>query len=459
MVFYVKTPTTCVNNDSDFIFERYAFAPDIGVLQLFYRIEGGAQFEERIVFPATPRALSEADLAALDHALRLVFLLAGVSYYKTTCAESLRCEAFALDPTTAAFVKKVYRLGLGEFAHKNSIDLRQRINFIASDAPPPTPVALKLDHHLCVPIGGGKDSIVTLECLRTAAVPMTLFALGSASGIAAPIMATIAQAGMSSMTVARTIAANLFTANAAGAYNGHVPITAILSAITIVCLILRGIDTTVMSNEHSASSPNLYSNGVAVNHQYSKSFEFEQDFSNYIQQHISPDIKYFSLLRPLSEVEIMRRFARLEQYHSIFRSCNTAFRQDAARRGQNWCCECPKCRFVFLALAPFVTRSHLIEIFGRNLLNEAEQTDGFAALCGLGTHKPFECVGEIDESVLLMRKLAHSPEWSQDLIVQEMNRRLASTPLVTDTQYEQLFTLQIPHRVPPEYLQVLNANK
>ena len=119
----------------------------------------------------------------------------------------------------------------------------------------------------------------------------------------------------------------------------------------------------------------------------------------------SKGVRYFSFLRPLSEVAIARRFARHTAYLPVFRSCNAAFRQSPERRATNWCCDCPKCRFVFLALAPFVDRQLLIATFGRDMLDDPAQIDGFAELCGLRRHKPFECVGEVEESATVMAHL------------------------------------------------------
>ena len=195
------------------------------------------------------------------------------------------------------------------------------------------------------------------------------------------------------------------------------PITGILSAIVLACAVLAGFDSIVMSNEHSAIAPNLTVGGVGINHQYSKSLEFEQDFNEYVARHITPNIAYFSLLRPLSEIEIARRFARHPQYFDSFRSCNTAFRQSVAERGRHWCCNCPKCRFVFLALAPFVPKKRLIAIFGRNMLADESQAEGFAELCGLRKHKPFECVGEVTESTAVATLLASDPDWRDDAVI------------------------------------------
>jgi len=445
-------------NSGPFIFERYEYENASGTLQLHYRFEQGPAFVEKIVFPRAERALAHGDLAALDASFRLIFLLAGASYYKTFAPEQLLCPAFALDKDTAAFVEKTYRKGLAEFAYNNKLDLSKLVNLKADTVPPRTASPLALSRRSLVPVGGGKDSIVTLEHLKEAGEPVTLFALGSASGIAKPIEQTIKVSGLSSLHVARTLSPNLAEVNNSGAYNGHVPITAILSTIAVATAILHGFDAVIFSNEHSASAPNLWMNESEINHQYSKSFDFEMDLFNYVTGQIASNLRVFSFLRPCSEAEIARRFARYSAYHDVFLSCNKAFRQDAATRATHWCCDCPKCRFVFLALAPFLAKEKLVRIFGKNLLDDATQKTGFAELCGLAKHKPFECVGETGESALLMEKLFRGDEWKNDAVVAELGKQLHQ-PKDFDQLYEALFAMGADHNVPDKYMRMLDAGR
>jgi hypothetical protein len=426
----------------DFICERYRFSPETGTLSLHYGFYDGPRFEERIVFPAVARELSGCEREVLDRTCRLLLLACGVSYYKAFAPQRIRCTAFPLDPATAEFFTAFYIKGLGEFAWRNRIDLSRLI--IAADAvEPPCTVRLELPRLTCVPVGGGKDSIVTIECLRQAGEPLVLFELGTA----APIEATIAQAALPAIRVSRKLDPALFALNQAGALNGHVPITGILSLIVVACAIIHGFDVIAMSNERSASAPNV----ANVNHQYSKSLEFERALSAFLRQHVAQGVGYFSLLRPLSEVAIARRFARYAQYFPVFHSCNAAFRQSPEQRRGAWCCDCPKCRFVFLVLAPFVEWQRLITIFGHDILDDATQLDGFAELCGLQSHKPFECVGEIEESAAVMTHLATMPAWRDAAVVR------ALAPRLPDGDFEALFATRGPHLVPARYLAMLDA--
>jgi hypothetical protein len=438
---------------NEFVFENYRYDPLASVLSLYYRFSDGPRFEEELFFDfPSPRA-TKATSDVLDQVFRLIFLLSGVSYYKAFIPKLLICEAFELDKKITDFLHKFYNKGLAEFAFTNGLSLEDHFRFRCSSVSAAPPIPLDLPRKTLVPIGGGKDSIVTVECFRQGGEPLILFSLGDAE----PINACIAAANLPFIRVRRRLDDALLRLNRAGALNGHIPITGILSAIALAGAVMSGCDAIAMSNEHSANIPNLQFNGVEINHQFSKSLEFEQDFAEYVERFISPSISYFSLLRPLSEIEIARRFAKYSQYFGKFRSCNTAFRQSRAARGKHWCGNCPKCRFVFLALAPFVSKVDLIGIFGRNLLDDPTQFDGFAALCGLQEHKPFECVGETSESAAVMSYLGDHPDWRGDRVVRQLSDKFPELRRRDPAEYRALFELRHPHRVPAPYMALLDA--
>ena len=438
---------------NEFVFENYRYDPLASVLSLYYRLSNGPSFEERLFFDFPSQQTSQATTDVLDRVHRLIFLLSGVSYYKAFMPKLLICEAFELDEKTAEYLHKFYNKGLAEFAFRNELSLEGDFRFQSCSVSAAPPIPLDLPRKTLVPIGGGKDSIVTVECLKQSGDPLLLFSLGDAE----PINACIAAANLPFIRVRRQLDETLLELNRAGALNGHVPITGILSAIALAGAVMSGCDAIAMSNEHSANIPNLKFNGVEINHQFSKSLEFEQDFAEYMQYFITPSIRYFSLLRPLSEVEIARRFTKYPQYFGKFRSCNTAFRQSRAARGKHWCGNCPKCRFVFLALAPFIPKRDLIGIFGRNLLDDPMQSDGFAALCGLQEHKPFECVGETSESAAVMSNLRDRPDWRGDYVVRQLSDTFPELRRRDQAEYRTLFELRHPHRVPASYMAMLDA--
>jgi UDP-N-acetyl-alpha-D-muramoyl-L-alanyl-L-glutamate epimerase len=145
--------------------------------------------------------------------------------------------------------------------------------------------------------------------------------------------------------------------------------------------------------------PTVVTDGIAVNHQWSKGEEFERGFGEFVHSSLGPGLSVFSYLRPRSELWVAQQFARLTPYHSAFRSCNRAYHQDPAQRPDRWCGRCDKCCFIDLVLAPFMGRTELEAVFaGDEPLQNPANEDRFRALLGLGTGtKPFECVGDVDE--------------------------------------------------------------
>ena len=407
-----------------FHFVRREFDECTGVATLVYAFAPhGPTFREEIVFPPMERVPLDAHRrAALERCLDLLHLVAGISYYKAALPETIRVETGPLTPDMARFLDTLYLHGLGELAFRNGVDLRGRIHFPASGEtstePPPR---LELARRTAIPVGGGKDSIVTIEALARAGEPRVLLSVGDPE----PIRAVSEVAGSGRIVLSRRLAPELLELNRRGAINGHVPISAILGSIFAVAAVLYDFDAAALSNERSADEGNLVWDGFEINHQYSKSSRFEKDFQALLDAHVLPGFHYFSFLRPFSELAITALFSQANpRYRKVFRSCNAAFRLDESMRARRWCCDCPKCRFVFLALAPFLAKPEMVDIFGADLLDDPAQAKGFEALFGLGEHKPFECVGEVRECVAALALLARSPEWREDLLVARFAERI-----------------------------------
>lgn len=405
---------------ASFRFTGWGFDEATATATLAYALDDEIAFEERIQLPAGAAPLDDARRAALDAVLDLLHLVAGVSYYKTAAPSRLVVESGPLSERRARLLTDVYVQGLGEYAFTNEIDVAARIRFEADPAHAPAPARLARTGRSLVPVGGGKDSVVALETMRAAGADVTLFSVGDA----APIAATAQVAQLPRLIARRTLAPELLAANAAGALNGHVPVTAVVSLIAIATAVLHGHDEVVLANERSASQGNLRWQGLDVNHQWSKGLGFERALRDVLAAEVVDGVDWFSLLRPASELGIARAFAALPQYHGVFTSCNRAFRLDPSRRGIGWCCDCPKCRFVFLALAPWLAPEDLVAVFGTDLLADETQTADFLALCALDAHKPFECVGEEEESAAAFRLLAAHPRWADHAVVRAAAARL-----------------------------------
>ena len=436
-----------------FRFVRCGFDAQTGIAQLAYAFDDGPELIETVTVPGAPFALDDARAQAAERALRVLHLVAGVSYYKAAVPGDIRIDGYAIDADTAAFLETVYVNGLGEFAYRNGLNLHGRIRFPA-DAPVDAPApALGLREHALVAIGGGKDSLVSIEALRAAGVEQTVTWIGGSQLIAA----CAAHTGLPTLNIGRQLAPQLFEYNRLGAWNGHIPVTAVNSAIMAFAAVLRGVDQVVFSNERSASYGSIIPGTGEVNHQWSKGWAFESAFGDWLQRHVAADLHYYSLLRPLSELAVARQFAKVSRYDAHFSSCNRNFHILGERPASRWCGVCPKCHFVFLALAPFMPKPRLVGIIGRNLLDDPEQAAGFDALLEYQDHKPFECVGEGRESRAAMATLAQRPEWREDALVERFRREVAPQLDAAELRIEPLLVIDEEHRIPPALWQKLRV--
>lgn len=422
-----------------FVRRRYAD----GVATLVYAFDDGPELIERIVFADVP-VLPEARTQALDAALDLLHWIAGISYYKAGVPGTIRIDGTLPDGEVASFLDEVYLHGLGEFAYQNRLDLRGRIRFPSRETPAVPAHPAGLARRTLVPIGGGKDSLVSVEILRRAGEEATAVWIGHS-----PLIAACAErTGLPMLNIRRELSPLLFEYNKAGAWNGHIPVTAINSAILAVAAVLYGYDAIAFSNERSASSATLEYDGQPVNHQWSKGWAFERAFHALLKSRVAPELDYFSLLRPLSELAVAERFARESRYDDVFSSCNRNFRILGPKPADRWCGQCPKCHFVFLALAPFMPKPRLLAIFGRNLLDDATLAPGFDALVEYRDHKPFECVGEGGESRAAFAALAARAEWREDALVARFVEEIAPQLDAASLALEPLLTAQGEHLVP-----------
>lgn len=406
-----------------FRFVSYHYDVKNAEVRLNYAFDEAFQFCEKIKFHKAKTQLTAEELSAVDTVLFFLHIACGISYYKAFVPQTMSIETGNLNHEQAEFFNEFYLKGLGEFSWRNNLNLNQMIHFPWNEKPNHcTPSTLVLPDVTAVPIGGGKDSNVVLETLRTHGEKVVCIAQGRPR----PIRESIAVSGCDEIEFTRTIAPELIALNGqAGVYNGHVPITGVYAFCLALCAVLYGYDKVAMGNERSANVGNLVrKDNFEVNHQWSKSLEFEKNFNSFAQKYLLQNFTYFSMLRPLSELDIASRFAKLSKYHSVFTSCNKAFKLDKEKRLERWCGGCDKCRFVFLALAPFMDKQALIQAVGKNILSDEKQLSGFEELLGLSNHKPFECVGEVEECAVAMHMLAQKEEWKNEFIVQELYPRL-----------------------------------
>lgn len=315
-----------------------------------------------------------------------------ISYWKATCSKNVIIKAGYINEEQINFFKKLYFHGLGELFYTNGIEPTYEDFMNITCVIEPTTIDIPKYNGIgnLIPIGGGKDSNVSLELLKDSFEDNNPFIIN-------PKEVTLKCAELAgynetnTITVKRTIDKNLIELNKQGFINGHTPFSALVAFISYLCAYINNKKYIVLSNESSANESNV--EGTKINHQYSKTYEFENDFNEYTKKYFKIDIKYFSLLRPLTEYQIGMIFSKYEKYHNVFKSCNVGSKSLPWK----WCCNCPKCLFVFIILSPFLYKEKLVRIFGEDLFEKEELLNTFIELIGYGETKPFECVGTYEE--------------------------------------------------------------
>ncbi len=312
-----------------------------------------------------------------------------VSYWKITCSPTVHVLPHPLSSEQVEWWKKLYFGGLGEFFFVNGIhpDFDSFMNVVSCG----TPLLFEKEERelsgSIVAVGGGKDSAVSLEILagEKDVSPFIINPRGATEN-------TCVKAGFSKDDIhifTRRLDPAMIELNKKGYLNGHTPFSAIVAFSSLIDAYITSRKFIVLSNESSANESTVQ--GSDVNHQFSKGFEFEAAFREYNDKYLKTDISYFSLLRPLSEFQIAMLFSRYKKYHDVFRSCNKGSKTDS------WCCDCPKCLFVYIILSPFLSKEELFEIFGEDLFSKESLLENFKKLTGELPDKPFECVGSRDE--------------------------------------------------------------
>jgi hypothetical protein len=367
-----------------------------------------------------------------DRLLRLLVLTCAPSYYKAAAPPRIEI-AFPTSDFERAYLRELIAGGLGEFAYRNDLPEALTPDVTGPQAGAPSSGVEDDDwddtRTPLVPVGGGKDSVVTIEALKRHGLRPMLFSVNKFD----PIDRCIEVSGLDSTRVTRSIDRRLIEVNGDGAYNGHVPVTAINSVIGLIVADANGLGPVVLSNERSSNVGNVSWMGRDINHQWSKSVTYETLLRNALSQYgMNPD-RYFSLLRGLSESEIADRFRRSPEYFRVFISCNRPFALDAGRRGASWCGHCPKCLFVFLLMGPRLGRAEVEAIFGHNLFADNDNRPGFSDIVGLGVHKPFECVGEYYEAAESLLSIVDDDDWRGLPLVEGFRARRAELEAVAAT--------------------------
>ncbi len=423
-------------NFKNFIFKNYDFNQATKKLELEYSFDDSLNFKESYIFDFD---FCDYNEELLDRAIQNLFFMAGVSYFKVYPFAKIIVEKGSITKDSALFFSKTYQKGLGEFFYVNKLDPTTPIEFPVNTTNQDVPEKTVYGDKRMIGVGGGKDSLVTIELLKESGLNLATFSLNHRQ----KLQPLIDRIDLPFYYVDRQWDRKLLEVNNNGGYNGHIPISAIIAATGAVAGILSGNSDTVVSNEYSANEPTLNYRGVSINHQYSKSSEFEKDWQEQLARTTGNNLNYYSALRPYSELAIAKMFAStgFGKYKDVFSSCNAAFTHFSDRLF--WDGTCPKCAFVFLALTPFVDKTDLESLFGgKNLLTDPSLDSTYRQLLGIEDSKPLECVGEIKESRSAMKIASQIyPELIQKYIFD----------LPSDYDYRKLN----PHLMPDEIYKII----
>lgn len=387
-----------------FIYEKYSYKISKNKLEIFFdfQIKPDIFLKPKIIIKNIKKSqINEIGERALNNLIFHLGLMEIPSYWKTTCSKEIEIKAGFLNLEQIKWWKNLIIKGMGEFFYQNKINFNKKnflkinnfSNFISKKNFKDL-FSKKLKNKTLVPIGGGKDSIVTLEKLKKTKKEHNFLNVFLVNPNQATKKVIKVAKIKNPIIVKRIIDPILLKLNQKGYLNGHTPFTALLSFLSVFCAILFDYKNIAFSNEKSANEGNVKYLGKTINHQWSKSSEFEKNFKWYLKKYLAKNINYFSFLRPYNELEISKMFLKYPQYFSVFLSCNKGKKIGEER----WCGNCPKCLFVYALFYPYLEKEKLFKIFKKDIFENKKLLSIMKGLLEEKKVKPFECVGTKKEN-------------------------------------------------------------
>ncbi len=380
----------------EFHFKKYLVYDDKNAIymQFIFDIPGLVSFNPKLKILKKNLKFKDIKSQYVQNMVFHIGMIELISYWKSTCSPNVIIECGYLNQEQINWWKKLYFYGLGELFYTNNIETNindfMKIKCTTEENNITYDKIDDFSDGYIIPIGGGKDSVVTLEVLKVdRKKDYTLIINPKKTTLECAKIAEFDSNNI--IEVYREIDSNLIELNKKGFINGHTPFSAMLAFVSYFIAYLLSKKYIALSNENSANESNVV--GKKINHQYSKSFEFECDFEEYSNKYLKAPVKYFSFLRPLNELQIAKIFSRLDKYHAIFKSCNVGSKE----KEWKWCCNCAKCLFAYIILSPYLYKNKLVSIFGEDMFENKALLSIFIELTGKGETKPFDCVGTFEE--------------------------------------------------------------
>lgn len=446
------------NNDmySSFKFDRYELDTNKNNVCFYYILKTNNtihRFKEKIILPHTLNWFY-SDII-LHKILQSVHIALGMSYWKLYCSQEIQFSSYSLSQREADFWNIVYTKGFGEFYYQNKINFYDLIHFPSNKSIEDTPNRCTMRDRSLVGIGGGKDSIATSRILQNAGFYINGFVVETQKTY--PLINNILDTlKINGVIIKRKIDPKLFELNKqSDIYNGHIPISVIYAFLGVLSAYLYDYTNIIVSNERSSDFGNVKYLNEIINHQWSKSSEFEYLFQRHIRQTITPDIKYFSLLRPFSELQIAQLIANEKEFHQIFSSCNKNFTLSNIVLS-NWCGACPKCAFTFILMAAFCNKDSIMNIFGENFLDKPELLPLYKQLFGFEGHKPFECVGTPEEATVAMSMIHDKNEFEDTIVMKNFISCILPNIHNIKKHKQDVFTLKKYSNMPLKFQEIIS---
>lgn len=384
-----------------FIYRKYSYLFSNNNLKIYFDfyIEPDLFFKPEIIIENVKTKFSKINKDQIENLIFNLGLAEIPSYWKVTASPLIDIKAGFLTKEQINFWRNLFMKGMGQFFYENKINFKKK-NFLTirssfdknTKSTELKPINLKEKY--LVPVGGGRDSIITLEKLKQDKKKIGCF-LVNPSISAINVVKTFRPKEM--VIVKRKLDKKIFDLNKKGFLNGHTPFTSLLSFLSVFCAAIFNYKNIAFSNEKSSNEGNVKYLGEVINHQWSKSLNFEKKFRKYCNKYLIKNINYYSFLRKYKDIEISKIFVNYPKYFSVFSSCNKVLSQNNPNK--RWCGNCPKCLFVYASLYPFINEKELLVIFNNNNIFENKRLlPTMKEMIGKGKHKPFECIGTYNEN-------------------------------------------------------------
>lgn len=328
-----------------------------------------------------------------EHLIANIGLALSLHFFDFDIFDEINVSFSQFHPEQLKFFQDYALHGMAEFNYINNLDIDKRIVFTASniDSTKRIPLNVSSKGKSLLMIGGGKDSITSKELLSDNEFEYDYLTINANP---AAIVMFEEEKGIHEVINISSKKEPKLKINPK--YKGHKPASSMWAFTSLILCAQGDYNTIIASNEYSANFPQIKrEGGIDVNHQYTKSFQFEKAFHDYVNDYLIAGFSYFSLLRPLYELQIAKIFAYFGTFLSSFVSCNKT------SLSNKWCKKCAKCAFVYTILAPFLTEDQIMTVWGEHVLSNELAASHIYDLISDNV-SPLECIGTLDETVLAL---------------------------------------------------------